>query len=94
MKTIYYSVPDHGTDRYSIKVPETYCLERTFEQKEIAERCAQDCFYEIDGWGRRWPLVFVLYATADGDEVAKLLVDMEAEPMFTAVHIAQSKGVR
>lgn len=39
-------------------------------------------------------MVFVLYATTDGDEVARLLVDMEAEPMFTAVRIAQSKGVR
>ena len=40
MKTIFYSVPDHGTDRYSIEVPDTYCLERTFEQKEIAEQMA------------------------------------------------------
>ena len=94
MKTIFYSVPDHGTDRYSIEVPDTYCLERTFEQKEIAERCAQAYSHEGNGWETRWPLVFVLYATADGDEVARLLVDMEAEPMFTAVRIAQSKGVR
>ena len=77
----FYSVPETSGDlrhRY-----ESSHRDRGF----VAEECADQYFAECDGWDDTWPLVFVLFETEEGPEVARFTVEREDVPTFNATEI-------
>lgn len=50
----------------------------------MAKQRAQDFFDEHDGWECEWPIKIYLHETEDGPEIAKVFVELEAEPVFYA----------
>lgn len=57
-------------------------IDRNTNLEMIANQCAEDFFNNHDGWEAPWPLEIYLHESEDGPEVAKLFVEMEAEPVF------------
>ena len=82
MKTIWYS--SESDCRHPLEVDSTACLGRPLEARHLAERCADDFHSNHDGWECRWPREFELYESEDGPAVAKLLIERESVPLFTA----------
>lgn len=82
-KTIWYSVDDNE-QRFGLSIPETWDAMRPREQQTIAELCAENYHSEHDGWESRWPIELALYEAEEGDPIARLEIDREAVPQFTA----------
>ena len=56
-----------------------------------AQEVAQDYYDNHDGWEASWPLEFSLHETEGGAELARFVVEMEAEPVFYAAAIAKAE---
>jgi hypothetical protein len=82
MKTIWYS--SESDCRHPLEVTDRCDMTRPREQKQVAEECAQDFHSNHDGWECRWPREFELFESEDGPAVAKLLIERESVPLFTA----------
>lgn len=80
-RVIHYRVVDHCEDSY-------YALETAWDLGEepgyVAEEAAKNYFEEHDGWEASWPLTISLHIEEGGPEVARFVVELEAEPVFTA----------
>jgi len=63
----------------------SYDIHRPIEQEEILERCAEDFFYNHDGWESSWPVLFALHDGEDGGELCRLMIDREDQPYFFTV---------
>ena len=83
---IHYSIPDYGEEETTKMELRGSCWDiyRPIEQEDILEECAKDHFYNHDGWGSSWPLVFALHDGENGTELCRRTIDMEAEPVFYA----------
>ncbi len=81
---VYYSVVEHDeASRYRL-------AETTWNFADpdyLAEECAENYHNEHDGWESEWPLTFVLYETENGPERARMSVDRESVPSFTATKV-------
>lgn len=87
-QTIWYSAESYGeASRYALEIPDTFSTARPLEQEMIARMCADDLHSNHDGWELRWPIEFRLYETEDGQEIARLEVDRDFDPVFTARHV-------
>lgn len=87
MQTIWYSAPeDMGDCTYKLEIGEHYDINCPHEQKMIADLCAEDYWDNHDGWESHWPLIFILHTEEDGEEIARLIVEMESRPTFSATH--------
>lgn len=81
---VYYSVPEHDAETRH-RISETTW---NFDDPDcLAEECAEDYHHEHDGWEATWPLTFILYETKDGPERARMSVDCETVPSFTATEV-------
>lgn len=72
-----------------MQIGKLYNERRPIEQREIAAICAKDYETEHDDWESAWPLEFALYETEDGPEVARLSVECDYEPVFSAIHVTK-----
>lgn len=81
---VYYSVPEHDAEtRY--RIAETTW---NFDDPDcLAEECAENYHSEHDGWEATWPLTFAMHETEDGPERARMNVEREAVPSFTATKV-------
>lgn len=59
-------------------------IDRNTDLEMMAKQCAQDFFDEHDGWECKWPIKIYLHETEDGPEIAKVFVELQAEPVFYA----------
>lgn len=57
-------------------------INRKLDMEMMANQCAEDYFHNHDGWESPWPRDLFLYETEYGPSIAKLFVEMEAEPVF------------
>lgn len=57
-------------------------IDRQADLEMMANQCAENFFNEHDGWECSWPIDITLYETEDDPVVAKLSVEMEAQPVF------------
>ena len=82
---IYYRVIDHCEDSYyEYDASGLYDLDVDYEVEALLEQCADDYWSEHDGWESSWPLTFTLHQEEGGLEVARSVIEMEAEPRFYA----------
>ncbi len=80
----FYSVPEQcEKSRYWYVSPWV----RTPSHMFLAECCAEDYHGNHDGRKCDWPLVFVLFDTEDGPEIARFTVELEILPAFNATGI-------
>jgi hypothetical protein len=70
--------------RIELALEDDYSLDRPLEQVDVAEIAADDYFCNQWGWDVVWPQQIVLYATQDGPEIGRLMVDISMEPKFSA----------
>lgn len=77
---MWYSIDD-SEQRFEHDVGHL-SINHKLDTEMMANQCAQDYFDNHDGWESSWPLDLFLYETEDGPSVAKLSVEMEAEPVF------------
>lgn len=88
--TVYYSVPEHDAEtRYRL----ADCPFGLGTPDYVAEECAANYHNKHDGWESTWPLTFILYRTEDGPERAKMSVDRETVPSFTATKVETKEPV-
>lgn len=82
--TVYYSVVEHDAEtRY--RLAETTW---NFDDPDyLAEECAADYHNAHDGWEATFPLTFAMYETEDCPERARMIVDREDVPSFTAMKV-------
>ena len=84
----WYSVPEVCEEsKYRIELTGDWCLDRPTEQADIAERAAKHYWAFHDGWECSWPIEINLFASEDGPRVARLSVDMDFRPVYSAIHI-------
>ena len=91
MTTVYYcAYDDESGNRYRLTLDAsyaTYDLTDEDDQADIAVECAADWHSNHDGWEANWPRVFVLYAGKESPALARLEVDRESVPSFSATHV-------
>ena len=82
--TVYYSVVEHDeASRYRI-ADSTWNFD---DPDYLAEECAEHYHNNHDGWEATFPLTFAMYETEDGPERARMIVDREDVPSFTATKV-------
>lgn len=87
MQNIFYSVPEDMDDStYSLEIGDNYDIADEYDQRMIADLCAEDYWDNHDGWESHWPLIFTLHTKEDGEKIAQLVVEMEAQPSFSSMH--------
>ena len=56
----------------------------SWDIRDAATSCANDYHARHDGWEVEWPLTFVLYVDEDGQELARVKVERDVAPVFSA----------
>ena len=87
---VYYSTDDHQI--FEHEVSEGTCIHRPLEQRQVIEECAEQYFNEHDGWEAGWPLEFRLHNWKTNEVIARLKVELEFEPAFTANIVNETSG--
>lgn len=88
MNTYFYNLPNYcGIYRYVFET--VFDIEDN--PKMVAEEAAKDYHYHHGGLEASWPLTFAIHNDKDGEELARFLVDREAEPVFVASKVNKSK---
>jgi hypothetical protein len=81
MSKYYYLVTDYDDD-----INEAFPIDSSFHEgweECLAKECAEDFWDHHDGWESNWPMTFKLF-DANKNELGTYIVDMEAEPTFSA----------
>lgn len=81
---IFYSVNDDEC-RLKLNIDDRFCLFRPYEQKLIAQLCADDYWANHDGRETMWPIPFTLFENEHDDPLGRFNVWMEMEPSFWEV---------
>lgn len=74
-----FSVPGISDTPRSLFVDEN---RKVWDAEDAAELCAEQYFYESDGWEDDWPLQFVV--VRDGSEPQRWEIEREDVPQFNA----------
>lgn len=61
--------------------------------RDVAMDAAEDYHANHDGWESIWPLVFIIYESEEGPEIARFDVEREVEPHFYAWERESPKAV-
>ena len=86
--TMWYSTDSYGDEsRFEVGLPRAYDLDDRLDQRGLAIRCAENFHSEHGGWECSWPLVFKVYESEDGPEIARFSVDRDVAPLFTAIRL-------
>lgn len=83
--TYFYCCIDlDGETRHQHTVYGSWSFADGYHAQKLAQEAADDYHSNHGAWEARWPLVFAIYGSEAGPEQARLSVDMEARPHFTA----------
>lgn len=83
--TYFYSCDEYESEaRHQHKVQGSWSLADSWDCRMLAQEAADDYHSNHDAWEAPWPLVFALYGSEDGEEVARFSVDRELQYRFTA----------
>jgi hypothetical protein len=79
----FYNEPkDDDNERISCRVGGDWDMQRGWDQRMIARKCAEDLWDNHDGWSESWPKTIALYESENGPELCRFEVDVEAVPEF------------